>query len=664
MLDKIGDVSDLLGSFLEEQIGELEDPDTGLMVLKAFVSVKGTKRQITEEEIINFSKTFGKPINPERLTELVQRFVKLRILRDKDENNRYELRHDSLAAKIFEKITLVEKELLEVRQFIENSYHAYEKRKLLLSEKDLRYIKVYEDMLFLEGNLKAFLDQSKKVIESKRRAFNLILRISIAGFILFLAGIGIYYFQSTSEARQMRQAAKSLMQSGLSTELSFQTAVELYNMDTTSSIAHHVLINSFYELLNENTYYDSSTNAIVDPYKKIFDFQPYETEIVSAKFSDNGEWIYGWHVDNTVRVWDIKGKEVLSLNEDMKSVVTVSLARDNKHIAVVYNDSIGSVWNLNSQKIFDFPVRINPVLNEKVIDFSPDGKLLAVAGTSQDVVLYNLNGEEIQHLSGHVADINYLSFSHDNRFIASASDDSSVIIWNYDKYSSTFGQYGKINGHNGKVRSCNFAKNDKCLLTASDDSTLAIWNLNGEWVYKFYFNWEFDLFRGKICNAEFSGGDRVIRVTGYNSPINKLNELDEMGMPVRFTFEQVLITDGNFYIRSWASEFNKFLSPFPWDEISNYRKIQFTDYSYLSNSLAEVNAGEEYTLLRSADLLPLKTFNGIKPVFSPDGNDLLCIRCNELKLYPVSGLKIKRLAEKDQIFGKLNYKGSHWEPGL
>ncbi|KPK85190.1 MAG: hypothetical protein AMS27_08030 [Bacteroides sp. SM23_62_1] len=29
MLDKIGDVSDLLGSFLEEQIGELEDPDTG-----------------------------------------------------------------------------------------------------------------------------------------------------------------------------------------------------------------------------------------------------------------------------------------------------------------------------------------------------------------------------------------------------------------------------------------------------------------------------------------------------------------------------------------------------------------------------------------------------------------------------------------------------------
>ncbi len=48
---KAGDVSDLLGSFLEEQIGELDDPDTGLVVLKAFVSMQGTKKQIGQEEI-------------------------------------------------------------------------------------------------------------------------------------------------------------------------------------------------------------------------------------------------------------------------------------------------------------------------------------------------------------------------------------------------------------------------------------------------------------------------------------------------------------------------------------------------------------------------------------------------------------------------------------
>ena len=39
MLHQVGDVSDLLGSFLEEQVRNMEDPETALTILKAFVSV-------------------------------------------------------------------------------------------------------------------------------------------------------------------------------------------------------------------------------------------------------------------------------------------------------------------------------------------------------------------------------------------------------------------------------------------------------------------------------------------------------------------------------------------------------------------------------------------------------------------------------------------------
>ena len=665
LLEEVGDVSDLLGSFLEEQVSQLDDPETGLVVLKGFVSVKGTKRQITEDEVVEFSKTLGKQIEPDKLKELIQRYVNLRILRDKDENNRYELRHDSLAAKIFEKITLVEKELLEVRQFIENAYQSYEKRKLLLNEKDLRYLKVYEDRLFLEGELKAFVDQCKKVIEAKHRAFKRILRISIAGFILFLASIGIYYFQSTSEAKQMEKVAKSLMQSGVAPELSFQSAVELYNMDTTSSIAHYALLNSFYELLDKGASYDSITDTFNNPYKMIFEFRPCKANIVSARFSDDGELIYGWLADNMVRVWDKKGSEILSLKEEKGAIVAVSLSGDGKHIAVIYVDSTGVLWDLKNERIFEFPVLINPVFNEKVIDFSPDGKLLAVAGINHDVVLYDLNGTMVQHLAGHAGNINYISFSHENRFIASASDDKSVIIWNYNKYSSTYGQYGEINGHIGKVRSCNFSASNKYLLTASDDSSLCIWNLNGDKRYEFNFNWEFDLFRGKICNAEFLGNDRVIRVTGYYSTYSKAIESSEKGIMGEFIYEQVLITGDDFYIQEGVSEISKLISRFDWwSDIANYRKLQFTDYSHLSNSLAEVPAGEKYTLLRSADLLPLKTFPGGKPSYSPDGNYLLCVHVNELKVYPVSVHEIFRLVEKEKIFGELKYSVSNWDPGL
>lgn len=119
LLDKLGNVSDLLGSFLEEQVSQLSDPDSALTILKAFVSTRGTKRQITEQEVQDYSRTLGKNISSADVNSNINHFVNLRILRDRDEYGRYELRHDALAAKIFEKITLVEKELLEIRQFIE-----------------------------------------------------------------------------------------------------------------------------------------------------------------------------------------------------------------------------------------------------------------------------------------------------------------------------------------------------------------------------------------------------------------------------------------------------------------------------------------------------------------------------------------------------------------
>ena len=164
-----GDVKDLLGMFLEEQISQLDDPEIGLVILKSFVSVKGTRHQITEEAVIEYSKTLGKDVGRDVVKSLIQKFIGLRILRDKDENGRYELRHDSLATKIYEKITLVEKELLEIRQFIENAYNNFERRQSYLNAEDLKYIAPYEDKLFLNEKIIRFISQSKWVMHRARR---------------------------------------------------------------------------------------------------------------------------------------------------------------------------------------------------------------------------------------------------------------------------------------------------------------------------------------------------------------------------------------------------------------------------------------------------------------------------------------------------------------
>lgn len=94
--------------------------------------------------------------------------VNLRILKDQDDQGRYELRHDSLAAAIYAKISLFEKELIEIRQFIDQAYGTHLKRRALLSVDDLKYIAPYEDRLFL-NRTRPFIDLSRREATRKTR---------------------------------------------------------------------------------------------------------------------------------------------------------------------------------------------------------------------------------------------------------------------------------------------------------------------------------------------------------------------------------------------------------------------------------------------------------------------------------------------------------------
>ncbi len=121
----------------------------------------------------------------EQLTDLLQRFVNLRVLKDKDEHDQYELRHDSLAIKIYEKITLVEKELLEIKDFLDSAFSNFERRGIFLSEADLKYIGPYEDKLFLSRKLQQFIADSKnEIAKASRRRRRMIAAAAIVLIVI------------------------------------------------------------------------------------------------------------------------------------------------------------------------------------------------------------------------------------------------------------------------------------------------------------------------------------------------------------------------------------------------------------------------------------------------------------------------------------------------
>jgi hypothetical protein len=338
ILNDLGDVSDLLGAFLEEQIEELDDPSKGLIVLKSFVSAKGTKRQITSSEVLDFSKSLGSNLAGEELQSYIQKFVNLRILRDKDENGRYELRHDALAAKIYEKITVVEKEVLEVRQFIEGAYDSNLKRGVLLSPEDLRYIAPYEDKLYLDKKVEAFIQESKAEAGKKKRRRQLLFGTLITIFVVGISYYAYSSYQGKIEAEKQQASAEKQGKIDKANYLASE-AVQLMEENPTLS----------YLLAEKSLEYGETPNA----YKALFNSYANGT---MSKVQMEGESIDPFS-NPFIRI-DTKTKKLFvyqSNGEQIGQTVLyknhppdlVKITSDSVHIiGVFYTDSVFMRWNL------------------------------------------------------------------------------------------------------------------------------------------------------------------------------------------------------------------------------------------------------------------------------------------------------------------------------
>eukprot|EP00912_Choanoflagellata_sp_UC4_P002266 UC4_evm1s1434 len=103
------------------------------------------------------------------------------------------------------------------------------------------------------------------------------------------------------------------------------------------------------------------------------------------------------------------------------------------------------------------------------------GKELLVSG-SDDFTLFlwspTDNKKSITRMTGHQQQVVHLSFSPDGRFIASASFDRSVRLWN----GRTGVFIATLRGHVGHVYQVAWAADSRMLVSGSKDSTLKLWD--------------------------------------------------------------------------------------------------------------------------------------------------------------------------------------------
>lgn len=107
--------------------------------------------------------------------------------------------------------------------------------------------------------------------------------------------------------------------------------------------------------------------------------------------------------------------------------------------------------------------------------YSPNGKYILSASDDKTIIIWDAqNGMKKRVLIGHTESVSYATFSHDGKRIASASYDKTIRIWDI----KTGKEIKKFIGHTDSVNTVNFSPDDGHIVSASLDNTIRIWDVN------------------------------------------------------------------------------------------------------------------------------------------------------------------------------------------
>lgn len=201
--------------------------------------------------------------------------------------------------------------------------------------------------------------------------------------------------------------------------------------------------------------------------------------IADLDLSADGTYIAAASFDNTTRVWDANGSEVLSVPG-----ASVAISPDGTRLATAGYDAALNVWDLPSGvRLLRLP---GHEAERYSVAFGPNGRRLATAVPDGTVIVWNLDTlQQDLVLEGHVPLISVdmpgrgvleVTFSPDGTRIATAGSDGTARIWD----AATGVEIMRLTGHENQVSGVAFSPDGGMLATTGWDGSVRLWDLGDE----------------------------------------------------------------------------------------------------------------------------------------------------------------------------------------
>ncbi len=299
-------------------------------------------------------------------------------------------------------------------------------------------------------------------------------------------------------------------------------------------------------------------------------------------------------------------------------VRSIAIADDGNFLAI--NNSLYKVdiWNLETQQKH---LEIFLVGNITCLNFSPDGrKLLVSAKKSKDewegeesdfVVVWDIHSnQELLRMEGHNQSINKSFFSKDGKFIISASDDKTILIWDAET--------GKINKRLDDVipiKDCVYSEAQKMIYSVSDDEKIRVWDTDSG-RQAFLVNEQ----KGKIKKCSITSDGELLSVINENGSINIWDTVKKIEIATFFVkniwaIDSAISPDKKFVLSIFSDH-----SIRTWEMLSG--KLRATlSYSYIAPKFCLINAHNDCLITFKDGLVYIWDANslfGLEGIHFPD----------------------------------------------